>query len=233
LGLTVGRIFVSRFSMFVEKSLRVIRASSGREDIVRAVRAGRMLDHVRTVPGHVAELGVGSGTNALIFGTLIADVFQWKIQYVGFDTFAGYPRDALIRNSSFDEKAFSAEECSISYVQERIRSAGLADTCLLVQGDLRERVPSLLRQPPSPLLASPDGLRFRLLYVDCNDVDAASVGLSAFRDVLSPGALIVIDERRLGGETRAIMDFAEKNRQSYQMIENPGFPGQICLTKVC
>ena len=59
------------------------------------------------------------------------------------------------------------------------------------------------------------------------------MALSAFDGVLSPGALVVIDERRLRGETRALMDFAEKNRESYQLIENPGFPERICLTKVC
>jgi len=230
----VKRFVVTNVVSVLEKSLSQIKVHSGRVEVAQTFRLGSLLEQVKAVPGHVAELGVGAGTNALILSVLIKDVFRWdNTQYVGFDTFTGYPQDTLKRNPSFDQEAFSAENCSFSHVQERVRSAGLADTCLLIQGDVRQMVPSLVQHPPSSLLASPAGLRFRLLYIDCNDSDAATVALSAFDGVLSPGALVVIDERRLGGETRALMAFAEKNRESYQLIENPGFPGRICLTKVC
>ena len=224
---------VSRFSSFIHGSCALLRAEMGRDEIVLAAALSGLLQQVDAVPGHVAELGVGSGTNSLVLSTLITDVFCWdNTQYVGFDTFHGYPSDVLNRNPAFREGAFQGDDFSLNFVQSRIDASGLTSTCVLVKGDLRETVPALLEDPPKNLLSSPDGLMFRLLYIDCNDMESAVAGLTTFAAILSPGALIAIDERRLGGETAALLNFAAAYSDTFQPLPNPGFPGRICLKKI-
>ena len=210
-----------------------MRIHSGRAEVANVAHVARILEFVRSVPGHIAEFGVGSGGNALVMSTLIKDVFHWEnVQYLGFDTFAGYSEEILHRNPSFNRDAFSSSECSLESVDKRLRAAGLSDVSVLVKGDLRDTVPALVEKPLPKLLSSAGGLALRLLYIDCNDFNSALVGLTCFHDVLSPGALVVIDERRLGGETGALLAFGRSHQESYNLVQNPGFPGRVCLKKV-
>ena len=66
----------------------------------------RLYELIKDVPGHIIELGTGSGRNSLIFGSIIKLNNQAKYKHVyGFDNFTGYPQNVLESNKHFDSKA--------------------------------------------------------------------------------------------------------------------------------
>ena len=50
-----------------------------------------------------------------------------------------------------------------------------------------------------------------MVYVDCNAYEPAISALENLKNNLMPGAIICIDEKRDGGESRALKEFADKN----------------------
>ena len=71
---------------------------------------------VRSIPGHIAEIGVAGGRNAVLFGRLIQIHGDSSLrQYIGFDTFNGYNEKDLERDKHLEDenerwKAFSKKE---------------------------------------------------------------------------------------------------------------------------
>ena len=51
----------------------------------------RLFNQIEKVPGHIAEIGVASGNNSILFGKLIQQYGQSSVRrYFGFDTFEGF-----------------------------------------------------------------------------------------------------------------------------------------------
>ncbi len=48
-----------------------------------------------------------------------------------------------------------------------------------------------------------------LLYIDCNSYSAAIESMKLFYPHIFPGGYILIDEKRQGGESKALIDFAK------------------------
>lgn len=172
----------------------------------------RIYQKILTVPGHVVELGVAYGRNAILFGHQIqmnADDAVRK--YIGFDTFDGYSSASLQSESHLSSTAW--KNISVDSVRERIDEAGVKHLTTLIQGDFLETIPKYVEEN--------SGLRVALLYVDCNSYSAAVKGMELLRSYLSPGAIICIDEKKQGGETKALIEFCEKHRLRYMKDAGP------------
>ena len=190
---------------------RIKRSKSSKEPLEVRYIAGlvRLYDLVRDVPGHIIEIGTGSGRNAAIFGELIWQSGQAGYRrYYGFDTFRGYTSADLESSPHLDQ---SAHIYSQSDTESRLRAAGLEDVCQVYAGDVAESLPRFVATPPSGAKFSPSKLRVALLYLDCNSYRAASATLAVIGQYLSPGAVVAVDETIQGGETEALAHWCEQS----------------------
>jgi len=166
----------------------------------------RLYEKIKNVPGHIIELGTGSGRNSLIFGRFISINHQEKYKKVyGFDTFKGYPKNVLELNKNLDSK--SHKEFSFQDVNLRMEQNQLSQIVTLIQGVLPNSIEDFLKTKDYAF--SKGSLKISLIYVDCNDFETAKKSLMILKDYLSVGAIIAVDENRLGGETKAL-DFFSK-----------------------
>ncbi len=171
----------------------------------------RIYTKIRRVPGHIVELGVARGRNSLIFGNLMQLHGEAHLrQYYGFDTFQGYTEEDLKADPHLKRTAWKN---NADWVQKRIEAAGYSASCKLVVGDIKQTVPDFLERNPN--------FRAALLYVDCNAYLAASQAMEAFKEFMSPGGVVCIDERRQGGETRALIEFCQKYDLEFVKDDSP------------
>jgi len=172
----------------------------------------RIYQKIQNVPGHIAELGVAYGRNAIIFGHQIQMNGDDAVRkYIGFDTFDGYTTETLAAETHLASTAW--KKIDVKAVRERIDEAGVSPVTTLVVGDLAETIPKYVDRN--------SGLRLALLYVDCNAYSAAVKGLELLKDHLSPGAVICIDEKKQGGETRALIEFCERHGLAFMKDTGP------------
>jgi len=164
---------------------------------------------IKNVPGHIAEIGVASGRNAILFGKLISLHGDSTIRrYYGFDTFSGYTERDLATDTHLSSCAFT--DVHIADVIRRIEFNDLTSLCHLVQGDVLDTVPHFLNEYSDERLNR--GLsKFSLLYIDCNAYQPAIKSMESFLPHLMPGSIIAVDEKRQGSETKALIDFASSN----------------------
>ena len=68
----------------------------------------KLFSMVKDIPGHIIELGVGAGRNAILFGRMLEFEGQdINARYIGFDTFGSYtPRD-LEQHPKLDRNKWS------------------------------------------------------------------------------------------------------------------------------
>ena len=161
------------------------------------------------VPGHIIEIGVADGRNSILFGKLLEITSEkWTRKYYGFDTFQGYPEDAKIENPWLDLSSWKDDSCKIENVRRRIKKAGYQDFCTLFKGDCRQTLKYFLENYSDNRLNKGSAI-ISLLYIDCNSFSAAIESMKLVYPYLVPGGLIVIDEKRQGGESKAIIEFAK------------------------
>jgi len=174
---------------------------------------------IRSVPGHIAEVGVAGGRNTVLFSKLIELSGDSRVrQYIGFDTFDGFVNRDLSRDTFLVSGSEGWKKHSRSEVLERCRVNGVETLVELFEGDASETVPKVLASHHGRKF-SPGKARFALLYVDCNAFSPALASMRAFAPYLMPKALIAIDEKHQGGETEAILTFAAENGLT---VEKPG-----------
>ena len=138
----------------------------------------RLYEKIKNVPGHVIELGTGSGRNSLIFGRLISINHQEKYKKVyGFDTFEGYPKNVLNMNKNLDSK--SHKEFSFQDVNLRMEQNQLSHIVTLIKGILPNTIEVFLKSKDH--LFSKDSLKISLIYIDCNDFETAKKILNGFK----------------------------------------------------
>lgn len=156
--------------------------------------------------GDIIELGVAQGRNALRLGVLGAND---RRHYWGFDTFKGYPPEDLHGQDHLLPNQRSGRwNIDPKTVQATLRDAGLAAVCSLVIGDLKQTLPPWLAETPRHI---------SWLYVDCNAYKPSIRGMQLVWPALVPGGIISVDEHVIGGETQAIVDFADQ--QGLTVIE--------------
>ena len=123
----------------------------------------RLYELIKDVPGHIIELGTGSGRNSLIFVSLIKLNNQSKYKHVyGFDTFSGHPKNVLESNKHFDSKAHT--NFSFDDVKLRMTQNNLSDVVYLIKGSLPKSLDDFLNKEIYSF--SKGGLKISLIYVD-------------------------------------------------------------------
>lgn len=171
------------------------------------------------VPGHVVELGVGPGTNSIIFGNLIKLYGDDDIRmYYGFDTFDGYRPEDI--RSSPHLSADAWKDLDYDEVSDTLASHGVDKVTELIEGDLKRTLPNWLNTADTHR-RTPNSFHVALLYVDCNSYKAASTGMDELFEYLSPGAIVCVDELKQGGETRALREFCEKHDTPFKKGKSP------------
>ena len=174
---------------------------------------------ISDVPGHIAEVGVASGRNTVLFGKLIKMFGDASVrQYIGFDTFDGYvaedmTRDVHLRTGNDRWKAFTKES-----VIMRCEANDVGDNVELFEGDASIIIPQILASHTGKKFQASKA-RFALVYIDCNAFTPAINAMKYFLPYMMPGGIFAIDEKIQGGETEAIIQFSGENNL---MIEKPG-----------
>ena len=177
----------------------------------------RIYQKISTVPGHIVEIGVARGRNSIIFGNLIMLNGDDEVRrYYGFDTFEGYREQDLESSRHLSRDAW--KYTTAKFVRKRLQSASLSRICSIIQGDVKETAPVFLNQGSSDR-HQPGHLRVALLYVDCNAYLPSLTAMEDFKDYMSPGGVICIDEKMQGGETRALIDFCK--RHNLEFVKDP------------
>lgn len=170
----------------------------------------RIYQKIATVPGHIIEAGVYRGRNAIIFGHLITLNGDDAIRkYYGFDTFFGYTPEDLAQSPHLNASAWKGS--SLEFVTQRLQQAGLSNLCHVFQGDVKDALPQFFEKHPD--------FRAALLYVDCNAYVAARETMEICKPFMSPGGVVCIDEKRQGGETRALIEFCQAHHLRF--IKDP------------
>ena len=161
-----------------------------------------LIDKIREVPGDIVELGVWTGLNSC--------QFMWQIpekRYVGFDTFNGYTeedietspnKEGLLANN---ERWNHSKKETVEMLQNFKDSHSLGEY-EIIEGDLKQTLPKYIEEGKMREVA--------MLYVDCNAYLPAIRGIEAVYPIMSKGAIICIDEHQAGGETKAILEAADK-----------------------
>jgi hypothetical protein len=173
---------------------------------------------IENVPGHIVEIGVARGRNSIIFGHLIRLTGDDQVRnYYGFDTFDGYTEDDLRRSPHLGAAEWKAT--TLEFVQERLASARLSDICHVFKGDIKQIAPAFVNSPQ--LRFNPGKLRIALLYIDCNAYLPAKFSMDFFKDYMTPGGIICIDEKLQGGETEALIEFCGENGLEFRKDTGP------------
>lgn len=164
---------------------------------------------VQNVPGHIVELGVGAGRNAILFGNLLKSTSQsGNSRYFGFDTFGSYTEQDLVENPSLDPNKWKKN--SYQYVLNRLQKHQLESTCELIAGDIRSTLPSFLSKTDH-LRYSPQGFYSRLIYIDTSAYKPALLAIQLLYPTLVPGGILCVDQRKQGGEWNAIVEYCQSN----------------------
>ena len=187
----------------------------------------RLFNQIEKVPGHIAEIGVASGNNSILFGKLIQQYGQSSVRrYFGFDTFEGFNNRDLSQDKHLSSNLWKGDQHSLKSVKRRIRANKLEPICSLIKGDAAVTCKSFLESYESDRF-QPGMSKFSLLYIDCNAYTPAIAAMESFYNYMSPGGIICIDEKLQGSETKALIDFAEKNNLRVERNSNLSVPMQI------
>ena len=197
----------SNLKKLIKNAYRKSKPASD-EDLIYNCWISNIFGTAMEVPGHILEIGVASGRNSLLFGSLLKLTGESNHRkYYGFDTFEGYALDTIRDNPWLSDKSWKTKDCDLNAVKRRIKQADLSETCTFFKGDCRETIPRFLESFTDNRIQAGQSL-FSLLYIDCN---AYSPAIDAIQNVyphIAPGGVICIDEKRQGGETKALLDFA-------------------------
>lgn len=160
-----------------------------------------MFVRIKEIPGDIIELGVAKGRNTIILGSLIKHENKDRL-YHGFDTFKGYTEEDLKSSPHLIENQRKKRwNIPIESVQKTISNANLLKNCILHQGSIQTIFPDFIKK----------SREIAWLYIDCNAYDASITGMRLAINSMKSGSIISIDEHRVGGETKALKEFASEH----------------------
>jgi hypothetical protein len=166
-----------------------------------------LLDKCASVEGDIIELGVYKGNNTVIIGSFLRKTSSSK-KYVGFDTFSGYTEEDI--EAARDPSGLIGNQearrwvVPVQIVKVHIQKNNLSGYCKIVEGDIKKTVPSYIKNRK-------EDYKISVVYLDCNAYLPAITALRSCKKYLSNNAMIIVDEHIVGGETRALKEFAEEN----------------------
>ena len=182
---------------------------------------------IQGVPGHIAEVGVADGRNAIIFGKLIKlHEDQHTRQYMGFDSFDGDVELDLGRDKHLDSKSW--KNLDIQRVIGRSHDNNVEKLVEFHKGDVLETAPRVLKDHKG-LRFQPGKALFTLVYIDCNSYLTAIESMRIFLPHVASVSRIVIDEKMQGGETEALLDFSRESELELIRGTGPGSNAQLLV----
>ena len=95
-------------------------------------------------------------------------------------------------------------------MQHRLKINKLREICYLIKGDAVLTTKQFLHND-SRIKFQKGMSKFAFLYIDCNAYKPAYLSMENFLAFLLPYAVICIDKKIQGSETKAIIDFAREN----------------------
>ena len=195
------KIIISIIYFFVEKISKILKEDSISNLTIKqinlVIRLNFFYDLVKHVHGDFIELGSGSLRKSTILANLLKYHPTMKKRLHCFDTFDGYPKEVLDKNKDFNKDLYKYD---INELKKLVIKNNLFEILMMYQGKL----PTTLEKNQNHIKS------VSLVYVDCNDYDTSLSCLELIRNKLSKGAVIICDEFYEGGETKALMKFAEK-----------------------
>jgi hypothetical protein len=87
------------------------------------------------------------------------------------------------------------------------------------KGDIKQIAPQFVNSKQARF--QPGSLRIALLYIDCNAFLPARFSMDFFKQHMSPGGVICIDEKLQGGETEALIGFCKDNGLEFRKDPGP------------
>lgn len=188
-----------------------------RQNLTRFLVLYEIFKKVLDVKGSIVECGVNQG-----FGTMSWAKFSAILEPVnltrriyGFDTFEGFPSVSEQDKSKTsdhvrkgDLAADALEELTgLAEVYDSTRFLGHVPKVKLVKGDAADTIPRFIEEHPHLVVS--------LLFLDFDLYEPTRVALEHFVPRMPKGAVIAFDELDnplWPGETRAMLEFAEKHR---------------------
>lgn len=169
-----------------------------------------IINQILGIPGDIVELGVHTGNNSVQFLWMCPDK-----KYFGFDTFNGYTQEDI--ESSPNKQGLIDNQGRWEHSKEEVvtRLQNFKDDFPvlgdfeIIEGDLKQTLPKCIGENKIEQIA--------LLYVDCNAYLPAIRGIEACYPIMRKGSIICIDEHQIGGETKALLETAE--RHGLEVIE--------------
>lgn len=223
-SISLKRILKTLFAQIVRVSSREIKD----EEIEYILWLTSLYINLARIPGHIAEVGVASGRNTIIFGKLIKLFSDESVrQYLGFDTFDGYVSRDLKLSEHLKKNAWKTN--SKKAVLKRCEEAGIAELVEVFEGDALETVPNVLKNHKGKKFQKGKA-KIALLYIDCNAYSPAIESMRNFYDYIVPGGIIAIDEKMQGDESLALIDFAKEKALKIERLGNNTVP---MIIRVC
>ena len=199
------KILIKRLVKFLSnevKSYSIENKIISKDQIDYFLSIQNIFAEIIDIPGDIIELGVGRGRNSIKKNNL----GKFK-KYYGFDTFGQLPQRELENNPKL--KKLLSNEDSFDYISDLILSNDLSDQVKFIKGDIVKNVEKIENNELEVL--KKDNLYISLMYIDCNHYIPSLAALKCFKNNFSKGALIVVDESRIGGENKALKQFCNEN----------------------
>ncbi len=197
-------------------------------------RLGKMLNQYELykmivgLPGEVLEFGVYKGSSMarlLTFRSILEAESSRSV--IGFDAFGEFPKNGI---ENADDAAFidrfereGGDGFSRPEVDGYLAAKGFGNY-ELIEGDVRDTLPRLLRQRPE--------LRVSLLHLDLDVQEPTERVLQLIESRLVQGALIMVDDyAAVGGATLAIDEFCHRNNQRLAKLPMSHVPAYVSWSR--
>lgn len=165
----------------------------------------KMLSIVDNIEGDIIEVGIFKGDTSEIIAEHIKSKKLDKL-YFGLDTFTGYVEEDLIGANEASKINQKTNRWHASKLGVEDRLSKYSKIVSIYEGDCKIVIPNLISKSIIKTLS--------FVYIDCN---LYAPSIAAMRDLypkMSKGSVLAIDEHLVGGETKAIKEFAkEVNRE--------------------
>lgn len=210
------KIFKSIIYTYLEKGIWDKDITSTKVKYLTGVH--NLFIRTKDVPGHIIELGTGTGRNAIIFGNLLKlyNLSSSK-KYYGFDTFTGYPKEVLDENPNLSKNSQNIHES----VKLRLLNEGIRDECSLIQGQMPQSLQYFLDTEGKKFKKG--YLKISIVYIDCNDFNTTTKSLEVLYPFFSKGCILAVDENSIGGDTKALEEFCRKKNLDFKNSDFKGF----------
>ncbi|MDJ0686517.1 MAG: hypothetical protein QNJ84_17680 [Alphaproteobacteria bacterium] len=137
--------FKARLRKLLRTFLRVTDKEIHDNDLEYLLWTASLYIEIQDVPGHIAEIGVASGRNAILFGKLIHLFNDSSVrQYLGFDTFDGYKKRDLERDTHLDKSVWKGSAFTKAAVERRCAESDVLDSVEIIEEDALETAPVVL-----------------------------------------------------------------------------------------